>query len=492
MGDVGDEPVVPLGPGESRDLGEVAPIGLTRDAAATTRVRVGRGRRAGLLVVLAVLVIGGLGAAALLASGGDTDPDEALAAAQASAAEATSFRFTLSSESAMSIGDAENGTDTTTRSTGEGAWAGSRWHVRSGGELESETIVDGGTTYVRYAGFESEGEVAGDLDDELWEKYDEELLSREDMLDELELMSEEEDDESGFTEDVGYRDMIDIALAQSVYLGTVDGPVGSIATAGLGMGSTIDTGFATDPRGFLAAIDRMAEPQLVDEAAGVTTLATTLAAPGDVAEALGRPLPEAKVELDVGADGLPVALRLDVASGASWSNLEITFSDWNQPVEITIPPDDQVDANPMVDEESLLALRDLTLVWPTELPEGWELTIFSPEETAEMDVNDGDCDAVELDWDDWSDESEEGTYLWLLERPLDCALAADATPFQPGGPGGLPSRPGTIFGTVEVQVGETAVAIDATLEGAELDAVLATLAPVDAQTLIDAVPATFG
>jgi hypothetical protein len=106
------------------------------------------------------------------------------------------------------------------------------------------------------------------------------------------------------------------------------------------------------------------------------------------------------------------------------------------------------------------------------------LTVYSPEEMEDMNLIDDDCEAVELDWDVMS-MSDYSDYVWLYERPLDCALASDSTPFEPGGPGGLPSRPAEWFGSVEVQVGDTAVAIDSTFGGDELDALAATLVPVD-------------
>jgi hypothetical protein len=269
----------------------------------------------------------------------------------------------------------------------------------------------------------------------------------------------------------GFEDTVAVAMAESVYLGALDGP------AAAGGESPLDSGFVGDPGGFLEAIGRMAEPRLVGEADGIATLATTLEAPADLAEAFGGTFPDAEVELDVGADDLPTALRLDVTVGGSSASIEIELSGWNEPVEITVPGDDEVDLNPLVDEESLRRLTDLALVWPTDPPDGWELTVSSPMGTA-------DCEEVELDWDRMTGDAD---YFWVAERPLDCALADDPTPFRPGGPGGLPSRESTRFGTVEVQVGDTAVEVDSTLDGADVDAVLRSLAPVDVETLISAV-----
>ena len=499
--DVGDEPIVPTVPivtssdgdsgrssaGESAAQAEATPpvsvVELVPAGAGDGRVR--RGRRVPLLVALAVVTVGGLGAAALLGAGDEPDPHETLAAAQAAVEGSTSFRFTMSGETAMRLGDDENGTDTTTRFTGTGAWADERWQMRSGGGFaEMEIVVDGTTTYERFT------EPGGALEDELWQSWDTELLSRDEALSELASLSEDdEDDEADIFGDAGFRDTMAIALAGATYLGSTDG-LGAAVAGPLGAGtSTIDSGFMLDPSGFVEAVQRLGEPTLVGTDGGVTTLAITLEAPADLVEAFGGPLPAGEVELDVGADDLPTALRLDVAAGESSSSIEIEISAWNEPVEITIPSGDEVDATPGFDEESLRDLEELVPVAPTDVPDGWTFTVFGPEETADMEVTGGDCEAIELDWDAMTDE---GDYFWVVERPLDCALAADPRPFEPGGPGGLPSRSGAEFGEVEVQVGDTAVEVDSTLDAAERDAIIASLAATDVETLISTIPPELG
>jgi hypothetical protein len=69
----------------------------------------------------------------------------------------------------------------------------------------------------------------------------------------------------------------------------------------------------------------------------VRTLGITLQAPQDVVAGYGRPVPDGQMELDVGADGLPTALRLHVAAGDESFDLEVRFSDWGSPVDIEVP-----------------------------------------------------------------------------------------------------------------------------------------------------------
>ena len=93
---------------------------------------------------------------------------------------------------------------------------------------------------------------------------------------------------------------------------------------------------------------------------------------------------------------------------------------------------------------------------------------------------------VQLDWyDQDGGRSGENDYFSILLRPVDCALDEDPTPFQPGGPGGFPSRPDPdLPGQDEVLVGDTAVAVDSSFPSAEQDALIASLAPADVEVLI--------
>ena len=109
------------------------------------------------------------------------------------------------------------------------------------------------------------------------------------------------------------------------------------------------------------------------------------------------------------------------------------------------------------------------------------------------------CVALQMEWfapdsADVRDDADAGStdgattdYVATWQRHVDCALDEEPTPFRSGGPGGFPSRTDpNVPGQVEVLVGDTAVAIDSNLPDAERDALIASLAPVDVETLIAA------
>jgi hypothetical protein len=94
------------------------------------------------------------------------------------------------------------------------------------------------------------------------------------------------------------------------------------------------------------------------------------------------------------------------------------------------------------------------------------------------------CDALSIEID--SGGPADGSYLTITELTSQCALLTDDTPFAAGGTGGLQELEVEIeYGIDRVQYlsGETVVEISSTLDDARLDAVVATLAPIDRDTL---------
>lgn len=420
-----------------------------------------------LFVALGLLIVLAVGGAVLLVRwGDDPDADETLAAVQAAVDETSSFRFTFDGEARSRTGDEEAGTDTTERFSGSGEWSGSRWHVFvDSGFGAYESVIDGTTSYDRSA------EDAEALGEELWVSYEYAPLSREDLVDELSVRGD--DAELGAGE--GFADDMAIAVAESLFFG------------GTGASMGLNSGLMVDPAGFLGAISDMAEPTIASGEGGVTTLAITITAADEFVEAFGAPIPDGHVELAVGPDDLPVALRFEASEGQSSTRTEIRFSDWNEPIEVPLPAEDQIDATPELDEEGLRA-TSVALVWPTTPPEGWELSVWTSDELGEEDL--GGCEEIGLEWyevlppDASEEEWTDAGYLSLSLRAADCALEEDPTPFEPG-IAGLPVRNGDI-GLLEVQVGQTVVGVDTNLGEAELEPILASLTPVDAETLIAA------
>ena len=435
-------------------------------------------RRGPLLVVLGLLLVGGLVPAVLVVrSTDDADPDEALAAARDAVADATSFRVVIRSTDVMVEGDAESGSETTSRTRSDAEWSDGVWHTRGEDQYyayESITEADG-TTYSRDSTESEETEIPPDAQWERWEGFGD--LERSDLVEEMTAFGPGGEDDDGFAEQmaVGYAAMLYLA-----------GEGAALDPTGMGPG--FGPGLGGEPTAFLDAIAEMGEPTFEDS----DTLTATLHAGDDLNEAFGQPLPDGRIDVDLGTDDLPTAVRLFVESGENSSAMELTFSDWNTPIDIPIPGDDEIDATPWVDEAAVEALP-FAPVLPSSAPDGWEVTfaeVMAGTEYYGDEEYPDDCQLLEVDYDqpvavDADEEAyEEADYVWLYQSTLACALAADPTPFAPGGPGGLPSRDGA-FGSVQVLVGDTAVDVDATLQGAELDTVLASLAPVDVQAVVD-------
>jgi hypothetical protein len=249
------------------------------------------------------------------------------------------------------------------------------------------------------------------------------------------------------------------------------------------------------PTGFLDAIKAMSEPEVVDESGGTLTLGATLSAPDDVAEALGAPVPDAKVDLDLDADDMPTAFRLAVSGGATSVAFELKFRDWGDAIEIEVPGDDEIDATPWADEEALREVEGVTPLLPSVVPEGWGLgaieTIVPDDFVGDEEDPHGLCVGYDLSYDELPpdgvevDDSwyESSGYAWVGVVSEACVMGYDDTPFAPGGPAGLPSREDK-YETLQVKVGDMVLDIDTSLDGAELDAFLASFAAVDIETLV--------
>ena len=501
--DVTNDPTAGATPEPAEPTPPTATPALDVTPVAVSTVRVAkRPRRTPLLAALAVLVVGGIGAATVvLLRTGERDADEALAAARAAVEDADSFRFTARSTSTLVEGDSDNSTETTTRTTEEGEWAAGAWHVTSADDYSaSETIVDAdGVTYDRWA----DGEDAAIGPDDQWDRYEmpDELAGTmpDDLVEAVEQYAEMSDVSSSFAGesdefmDAAYADESAVGLAVSLYLGGGGFGDGAVPGGGLfpfatGFGAGFGDG--SDPTGFLAAIDTYGEPQLDDP----QTITATLRAPAELSEALARPIPDGEVTLTLGPDDQPVRVHLRVAAERAANELELTFEDWNGGLTVAIPTGDEVDPTPWVEEEEIRAVR-VTPVAPTAVPAGWTpmVTVMAMDEY--RGEGGADCDVLDLSYDeplpaDALEEPEamfeyESGYVWLYQSTLDCALAADDTPFEPGGPAGLPHR-SPDHASTEVLVGDTAVEVDSSLPPDELAALLASLAPVDVEALVTA------
>lgn len=446
-----------------------------------------RRRWVAVLAGLALALAGAMAAAALPATREDTpDLAQVLAAARGAVEGATSFRFVVREQTHIIVRDESAGSVSPERTSIEGVWSDGRLHTLTDGS--DEAVVDGDTAYSRPV------ESAGAGADHVWTMTPDDSFHDENLANHLQRIGMGVDNDQ--VEFVADKKAVEAAAW--IYLGGADASIGfaARATGGyIGIAASILGGFAGAPIGFVEAIAELGVPAAVDEANGVTVLVATLRAPDDLVEAFGHPIPEGTVQLEVGPDHRPTALRVRIERERVWSQTEVAFTDWNEPVDIPVPSGDEVDATPWLNEEGLRELTGLTLVAPTALPEGWGLAVSSTDDSGAIEPGLDECMGLQLDWyapipedvlDDLDDGSTyENDYFSTLLTPVDCALDEDPTPFQPGGPGGLPSRTDpNLAGQVEVLMGDTTVAVDSSFPVAERDAIIATLAPVDVETLI--------
>jgi hypothetical protein len=431
-------------------------------------------RRAPLLIALAVLALAGLGTAVFVVNADDKrDPDEALASAQNAVKDAKSFRFTLRMTDVSAEGDDDAGSETTDHVTADGEWSEGTWHIATEDEYatnETVIITPDGTAYYQY--IEDPDSAVDDYVDQQWDKVDAaELGHRGQMLDVVREMGESIDEDSEDEPDNGWSDEMAVGVATMLYLAGEDGT----ATIEGGMGGML---FGGSPTGYLDAIEQMSTPKVTD----ADTVVATLQAPDEFVEAFGRPIPDGAVELDLGPDDRPTGLRLSLAAGGSSSSLDFTFTDWDTPIDIALPGDDEVDATPWVEEE-LIRAAGVVPVLPSAPPAGLDPPTFDvePLSTYSEDAPE-DCDVIDIYYYAPM-EDESGEYVSLSLTTAECAMAVDPTPFAPGGPGGRTSRE-VGAELLQLQIGETNVEIDTSLEGADLDAFVRTLAPVDMETFI--------
>ncbi len=179
-----------------------------------------------------------------------------------------------------------------------------------------------------------------------------------------------------------------------------------------------------------------------------------------------------------------IDLRFDLEDAGTVEGV-VRYNSWGEvdPEEIVEPSPEEVDATPFLDEETLAAFTDAPLLAPTVLPDGVRLAValvLSPEETVES------CLQVELDYVD-IDDPDGGRSFTLFLLPAACATDFDPGPFDEL-LGGRPARGDGYEVLVEATVVQVARSEGVTPE--EIDAMVASLAPVTAADLVAAVSAT--
>ncbi len=240
-----------------------------------------------------------------------------------------------------------------------------------------------------------------------------------------------------------------------------------------------------DPATLAGGLGDLHDPTLVRDDGSVVTVGFEVRAPGDIEEAYGSPIPEGHVELDLDPDGVPLAMRLSVRDGDNGADTAIRFKDWNEPISINAPARDSIDPSSPVDDYNPRSIDGIVPVRPTAMPDDWQLVSVARDRYLGLE-----CDVLSLRWTSAAEAAvdQDGQHLLMLLAPAACAMA-DPTEFEVGGFGDLPGRrlhtPDSAGQHVQVLVGDTVVNVTTSLGEEQLVDVLASLAPVDIDTLLD-------
>lgn len=441
-------------------------------------------RRHVVLAGLAVAAVVGAAVAVVVLGGDDEpDPEAALRAAQELVEESGSYRFEQLNESSVSIGDPDGpGTDTTTRTLVSGTVAApDTWHVVQDlgdmgfglDELSNyETIRIGEELYSSGIPFASSGGPAwvavGLPDDTSAEAVDVATMWEELGLD---------------SDDPYVEEMLLAIVVQSYVSDTVGDP-------------------AAVTRVITELSDPVIEEQLSD---GGTVLRARLAPDPTLAELGEAPPVDAVIDLD--AEGRPEMVRFTATAGAASADVRITFADWGAALDVQAPPESDIDRTPWVAEEALAELDPSLLVAPTSVPAPLELvgaTVFDESDFVEgFEEELGDvveipapCPSLTLTYgsqedllapvDADVDAFEDYVYLDLYVSDASCLPGGDFLPPFDGEFGGFPASGGD--GYWDVEVGSATISVSSSLPDAELEPIVASIAPTTAAALVDAIP----
>lgn len=436
----------------------------------------------------AVAVVGVAAAAVAVAvmrsDPGEPEAAEALERARDAVAEAGSFRLTSTSEERSVVGELDGpGAQQVFRTVTDAEVTGDDLRaVVDSGDWADEIVRVDGAVYQRSA---------PDVDalaDELWTVLPPEILDAAlpndgDLADLLLAITGLDMDGDGEIDpdlagDPELAESLMVPVLAGYYLWS-EAPTPAAPLPG-GPGLPL-------PAGFVDTFGRFDDAEVVAHSGAGTTIAATRRLPDEVAAEIAAvvdvALPDGRIEIDLGGDHLPVALRLTVEGSSVTYSETITFADWGADVAIEVP-DGEIDETPWIDEEAVAEVRGtLTALGPTELPDGLELAgidAISADEAGEWGEPCGQLDlwyepplTTETEADAWYASPD---YLDIFLLPAACAVQADPTPFEAGAYGDVPSR--MVYGVVEVRIGDTVVRIDTTFTP-DLPAIVASIRPFD-------------
>jgi hypothetical protein len=286
----------------------------------------------------------------------------------------------------------------------------------------------------------------------------------------------------GDEDDTASADSMATTVASMIY---VNGEDPSQIAAGGETGTLVPSAMAA-PDTLLASIRRLSSsPKLTDD----RTVVAVLQAPEKYVEAFGHPIPDGEIELDLGPDDLPTALRLRIEGAPVSLEQEFRFSDWNTPIEIALPSDEETDLTPWINEE-LLRQIDVEPVVLSMLPEGWVLrgADAMPLSSVRENAPEG-CLRVEVEYGapEIGFDAEAGTFdnehLPIALMTVECAMAIDARPFDRI-TRVLPTRRDEEDGVVQLRMADTVVEIDDSLSQPSLEALALALRPADKDAFV--------
>jgi hypothetical protein len=262
-----------------------------------------------------------------------------------------------------------------------------------------------------------------------------------------------------------------------------------------------------DPAAITRVITESTEPAIEEQLPdGGVRLRTRLAPIAELAEVAKDPIPVIDVLLDLNAADEPMLVTFTAEAGSASARVEITFSEWGEPLAVEAPSDGEVDHTPWLAEEALAEVEPGLLIAPSDLPAG--LSLVSADVYSEgMFESDSDCRSVELSYGteadlayfdpasdptlDMTDEEmeayfEEMEYLDLSITSLACWEDLDFGMSLDDELGGLPASGGD--GYWDVRVGDAVVTISSTHDDDVIAAFVGSIAPVTVDDLAAAIP----
>jgi hypothetical protein len=245
-----------------------------------------------------------------------------------------------------------------------------------------------------------------------------------------------------------------------------------------------------------------------DRRGGGSRLVARLAPPSQIMRLAPHGMPDVEITLDLDARHRVSAARIEARVGSAFDRIDLSLSQWGEPIEVKPPSVAEVDDTPWIFEEDLTGVDRSLRLAPTRLPEGYALTGAGviPDDLLPRPRPLGrGCPSVELTYG--TQAFEEGTAagaspddeppgpVAVLVMTSECAatIGDPTTAFdrQVAGHAARERSTGAALGTegdVLVDLGNLVVELTGPLSKRDLDALVGSLAPFEPGSLGEAVP----